>query len=125
MENRKRVLIADDEPGVRDLIATALESDNFDIFTAADGREALTMSIELRPEVVLLDIMMPYMDGIEVCQRLKSNPATAGAVVIILTGRTVEADRKRLFDAGASQYISKPFSPLALIDKVNQLLSLD
>ncbi len=119
---RKSIVIADDEPGVRALIQSTLDDDELDIFLAADGDQALALGLEHRPDLVILDLVMPGMDGAEVCQRLRSNPDTAGAVVIILTGWGGEADRRRVFAAGADSFLIKPFSPMALQETVSAAL---
>lgn len=118
----RRLLIADDEPAVRLLVRTTLERDSLQIFEAASGEEAIELARRQQPDVVLLDVMMPGLSGFEVCQTLKSEPATAAIKVILLTGKTQEEDRDRGNAVGADGYFTKPFSPLALLTKVDEVL---
>ena len=118
-----KLLIADDEPAVRALIHATLEDDGYVILEATDGAEALEVSRCERPTLVLLDIMMPRLDGIEVCRQLKADPDTRGIVVVMLTAQAQERDRDRGLAAGADDYFTKPFSPLALLKMVESLRS--
>jgi CheY-like chemotaxis protein len=116
-----KLLIADDEPPVRKLIRVTLEGEDFTILEAADGVEALTLArIEL-PSLMLLDVMMPGLDGVEVCRQLKADPDTKGIVVLLLTALTQKQDRERGLAAGADGWFTKPFSPLALLQRVDQV----
>jgi CheY-like chemotaxis protein len=116
-----KLLIADDEPPVRKLIRVTLEGEDFAILEASDGVEALTIArIEL-PTLLLLDVMMPGMDGVEVCRQLKADPDTKGIVVLLLTALTQKADRERGLAAGADGWFTKPFSPLALLRRVDEV----
>ncbi len=116
-----KLLIADDEPAVRALVHATLEDDGYLILEAADGMEALEVSRSERPRLVLLDITMPRLDGIEVCRRLKKDPDTREIVVVMLTAQAQERDRHRGLAAGADDYFTKPFSPLALLKMVEEL----
>jgi CheY-like chemotaxis protein len=116
-----KLLIADDEPAVRALVHATLEGDDYVILEAADGAEALEVSRCERPSLVLLDIMMPCLDGIEVCRQLKADPGTRGIVVVMLTAQAQERDCDRGLAAGADDYFTKPFSPLALLKMVESL----
>jgi two-component system phosphate regulon response regulator PhoB len=116
-----KLLIADDEPAVRALVHATLEGDDYLILEAGDGLEALEVSRSERPRLVLLDIMMPRLDGLEVCRRLKRDPDTREIVVVMLTAQAQERDRDRGMAAGADDYFTKPFSPLALLRMVEQL----
>jgi len=113
-----KLLIADDEPAVRALVRVTLEDDDYRIFEAADGVEALQKIRDEHPSLVLLDIMMPGMNGLEVCRIVKSDPTTSGTVVVMLTAQAQQRDRDRGLAAGADVYFTKPFSPLALLDLV-------
>jgi CheY-like chemotaxis protein len=117
----RKLLIADDEPGVRHLVRMTLETDDYDIVEAGDGEEALTMARDHRPDVVLLDVMMPRMNGFEVCKALKDDPHTKDIAVVILTAQAQEQDRKDGAGAGADDYFTKPFSPIALLGKVDEI----
>jgi CheY-like chemotaxis protein len=116
-----KLLIADDEPPVRKLMRVTLEGEDFTILEAADGVEALTLArIEL-PSLMLLDVMMPGLDGVEVCRQLKADPDTKGIVVLLLTALTQKHDRERGLAAGADGWFTKPFSPLALLQRVDEV----
>jgi DNA-binding response OmpR family regulator len=119
---KRRVLLADDDPGLRRLISTTLGTEDFDLLHATDGEEALSMARQQRPELVLLDVNMPKMDGFEVCRALKSEPDTAGIKVVMLTARGADVDRAKGREAGADDYFIKPFSPVQLLNKVYALL---
>jgi DNA-binding response OmpR family regulator len=117
----KRLLIADDEEGVRSLVRMTLESDTYEILEAADGEEALLVARESEPSLVFLDAKMPGLDGYDVCRLLKDDPATSEMTVVMLTARSQESDIRAGFDAGADDYITKPFSPMALLRKVEKV----
>ena len=119
---KRRVLLADDDPGLRRLIGTTLGTEDFDLLQAVDGEEALQIARQQHPELVLLDVNMPKLDGFEVCRHLKSEPATSGIKVVMLTARSEEVDRARGREAGADEYFTKPFSPVQLLNKVYALL---
>jgi DNA-binding response OmpR family regulator len=113
-----KLLIADDEASIRGLVRVTLEENSFEIIEAADGDEALRLAWRERPDLILLDVMMPRLDGLEVCRQLKSDPATKEIVVVLLTAMAQESDRERGLAAGADDYFTKPFSPLALLRMV-------
>ncbi len=117
-----RVLVADDDSSIVSLIATVLVGEGFEVITASDGREALEQALQHRPEIVLLDVMMPEMDGIEVCRRLRREPATAQSCVMLLTARTSTADKLMGLRAGADDYITKPFDPEELTERMRSAL---
>jgi len=120
---KRRVLLADDDPGLRRLIGTTLGTEDFDLLHATDGEQALQMARQERPELVLLDVNMPMLDGFEVCRHIKTEPETAGIKVVMLTARGAEVDRARGREAGADDYFLKPFSPVQLLSKVHALLA--
>jgi DNA-binding response OmpR family regulator len=120
---KRRVLLADDDPGLRRLIGTTLGTEDFDLLHATDGEQALQMARQERPELVLLDVNMPKLDGFEVCRHIKTEPETAGIKVVMLTARGAEVDRARGREAGADDYFIKPFSPVQLLNKVHALLA--
>jgi diguanylate cyclase (GGDEF)-like protein len=115
-----RVLVVDDDRNLRKIISTNLELAGFNVETAADGREALNMIEDAQPDVVLLDLMMPYMDGYEVAQRIRrhAQPSIANVPIIILTAKGETEDKLRGFEAGADDYITKPFGPQELVARV-------
>ena len=116
-----KLLIADDEPAVRALVQVTLEGDDYEILEAEDGVEALEKARDEGPRLVLLDIMMPRLDGLEVCRALKADPDTSYIVVVMLTAQAQERDRGRGLAAGADDYFTKPFSPLALLNMVERV----
>lgn len=117
----KTLLIADDEDGVRALVRMTLEGGDYEIVEAADGDEALALARERHPDLMLLDVMMPGLSGVEVCRTLKDDPATADLRIVILTAKAQDADREEGLTAGADDYFTKPFSPLTLIRKVDEV----
>ncbi|MBV9579563.1 MAG: response regulator [Chloroflexi bacterium] len=119
---KRRVLLADDDPALRRLIVTTLGETDFDLLQAVDGEEALSVARSALPQLVLLDVNMPRMDGFEVCQQLKSDPSTAPIKVVMLTARGADTDRRRAREAGADDYFIKPFSPVQLLNKIYTLL---
>ena len=116
-----KLLIADDEQAVRSLVHVTLEGDDYEILEAADGLEALEVARDESPSLVLLDIMMPRLDGLEVCRQLKSDPDTSDIVVVMLTAQAQDRDRDQGLAAGADDYFTKPFSPLALLNMVERV----
>ena len=119
----KKVLLADDEEDILMLVSATLGGDDrFGLILARDGEEALRRAQEERPELVFLDVMMPKMDGFEVCRRLKSDEATANVKVVMLTALAQEYDREKAQAVGADFYFTKPFSPTALLEKVDEIL---
>jgi len=119
----RKLLIADDEDGIRSLVRMTLQSNAYEILEASDGDEALMMALEHQPELVLLDASMPGLSGFEVCRALKERPSTSGITVIMLTALAQESDRAKGEAAGADDYFTKPFSPVALLRKVDQVFS--
>lgn len=115
-----RVLVVDDDRNLRKIISTNLELAGFDVETAADGPEALEKIEGAQPDVVLLDLMMPHMDGYEVAQRIRAhpNPIVSNVPIIILTAKSETEDKLRGFEAGADDYITKPFGPQELLARV-------
>jgi two-component system, OmpR family, alkaline phosphatase synthesis response regulator PhoP len=122
MAARRRVLLADDDPSLLRLISTTLGTDDFELLQATDGEQALEAARRHHPDLVLLDVNMPRLDGFEVCRQLKSDPETASIKVVMLTARGTDADRARGRELGADDYFAKPFSPIQLLNKVYQLL---
>jgi len=119
----KKILIVDDEPGIRELVEITLKVDEYEIFKAASGQEAIEISKHEKPDLTLMDIKMPgAIDGLEATRILKGDPETQNGTIIILSGKAEPSERKEGFDAGADAYFAKPFSPLALIRKVEEML---
>ena len=117
-----RVLIADDEPNQLELLSYNLSQSEFEVIRANDGQQALEMIEDHRPDLVILDWMMPNMSGVDVCRTLRSRSETKLLPVILLSARGEEGDRTLGLDIGADDYISKPFSPRELISRVKALL---
>ncbi len=115
-----RVVVVDDDRNLRKIISTNLELAGFDVQSAADGREALEKIEGMLPDIVLLDLMMPYMDGYEVARRIRGhqNPNIANVPIIILTAKGETEDKLRGFEAGADDYMTKPFGPQELLARV-------
>ena len=116
------VLIVEDEPPLVELLSYNLEKAGFQAQIARDGDEALLAVEERRPDLVLLDWMLPYVSGIEICRRIRRNPETRDLPIILLTARGEEDDRIRGLDAGADDYVVKPFSPSELVARVRAVL---
>src|SRR5438132_8818296 len=116
------VLIVDDEVAIVTMLRYNLEKEGFAVCEAADGEEALTRIAERKPDVVLLDWMLPLVSGIEVCRRLRRSPETRALPVIMLTARGEESDRVRGLDSGADDYVVKPFSPSELVARLRAVI---
>jgi CheY-like chemotaxis protein len=118
----KTILIVDDDESIRRLIATTLEDvSGYRMSEAGDGEEAMRRALEVRPSIVFLDIDMPRLDGIEACRRMKSEPATADATIVMLTGDSEQGAELEARRAGADLFLTKPFSPLHLLRLVDRL----
>jgi two-component system phosphate regulon response regulator PhoB len=115
---RERVLVVDDEPDVRMLLRTNLRAAGFDVLEAANGAEGLALAKHDLPAVIILDLMMPEMNGIEVCRALRKHPPTSRIPILMLTAKTAEEDKVAGFEVGADDYVTKPFSPREVILRV-------
>ncbi len=125
MAEQKRVLVVDDEPDVLLLCRVNLEFEGYAVTTAADGEEGLATVRSLRPDVVLLDVMMPKMDGWQVLEAIKADEAIANIPVVMLTAKVQDEDQIRGWSAGAAEYITKPFSPLSLSQVIADVIAND
>jgi len=112
------VLVVEDEPAQRELLTYNLEADGFRVAGAASGDEALMLVDEERPDLILLDWMLPGVSGIEICRRLKSRPETRGVPILMLSARSEEVDRVRGLETGADDYVVKPYSVIELMARV-------
>jgi two-component system phosphate regulon response regulator PhoB len=119
---KPRVLIVEDEPALVEMLRYNLEKEGFEVAAAQDGEEGLAMIGEARPDLVLIDWMMPNVSGLEVCRQLRRGSDTRDLPVIMLTAKGEESDRVRALDGGADDYVSKPFSPGELIARMRALL---
>jgi two-component system phosphate regulon response regulator PhoB len=117
-----RILVADDEPNQLELLTYNLIQADYEVLRAEDGRQALDMIEEHRPDLVIIDWMMPHMSGIDLCRTLRARSVTKHLPIIILSARGEEGDRTLGLDIGADDYISKPFSPREMISRVRALL---
>jgi DNA-binding response OmpR family regulator len=119
---RPLVLVADDDPDILALVRFRLERDGYEVLSAPDGETALDLALARPPDLALLDVMMPRLDGYEVTRRLRAHGPTTTIPIILLTARVQEPDVARGFEAGADDYVTKPFSPQALGERVQAAL---
>jgi two-component system alkaline phosphatase synthesis response regulator PhoP len=119
---RDLVLVADDDRDIVRFLEVNLVIEGIEVVTAHDGRDALAKALELRPNLILLDVMMPGMDGYEVCAKLRADPRGAHIPVIMLTAKSLQNDRTVGLSAGADDYVTKPFEPLELVARVTDTL---
>ena len=122
-----KILIVDDEVHIRMLIEQTLEEledEDVELLTASDGAEALKVIREEKPNLVFLDVMMPKMNGMEVCRKVKKEHGMNGVYIILLTAKGQEVDKQKGIDVGADLYLTKPFDPDALLDKAREILKL-
>ena len=116
-----RILVVDDEPDAIELIRFNLKASGYEVLTAEDGEEALAKARKFSPDMILLDVMLPEIDGLEVCKILRRDPATASLPIIMLTAKASEIDRVLGLEFGADDYVTKPFSPRELMLRVRNL----
>lgn len=121
MSNPK-ILVVEDETDIRDLIHFHLFKNKYEVFEAADGQTAYDLTIKNKPDLILLDVMIPKIDGLELCSRLKSDPKTAETKIIFISAKGSEDDVVKGLELGAEDYITKPFSPKILVAKVKTVL---
>jgi CheY-like chemotaxis protein len=125
----KKVLIVDDEVHIRTLLEQALEEleDDYDVelLSAGDGEEGLKLIREEKPDLVFLDVMMPKMNGYDVCRTVKSDPELKDIKIILLTAKGQEVDKKQGLEAGAYKYITKPFDPDEILEEAKKILGLE
>jgi phosphate regulon transcriptional regulator PhoB len=119
---KSKILVVDDEPDAVELIEFNLKSAGFEVVSANDGAEAVQKAKNLQPELIILDVMLPEMDGMEVCKTLRRNPDTAKIPIIMLTAKAAEIDRVLGLELGADDYVTKPFSPRELVLRVKNML---
>lgn len=122
MNQRPRVLIVDDEPNIVLSLQFLLSREGYDIDIARDGESALELAARRPPDLVVLDLMLPGLDGYEVCRRLRASAATAATKIVVVTARAREAERVRGLEEGADAYVTKPFSTRELIATVGRFL---
>lgn len=118
----KTILVADDEPFVLRSLEFILKKEGYRVVTAVDGQEALDKAKAERPDLCLLDIQMPRMDGNQVCRHLREDPERKNTYIVMITAKGQEADRQNSLDSGANEYFTKPFSPRKVITRVKEIL---
>jgi two-component system, OmpR family, alkaline phosphatase synthesis response regulator PhoP len=117
-----RILLVDDEPDVLEFLSYNLRKEGYVIDTASNGKDAIIKAIEKLPQLIVLDVMMPEMDGIETCRELKKIEKLAGSLIVFLTARSEDYSQLSGFDAGADDYIAKPVKPSVFISKIKAML---
>jgi DNA-binding response OmpR family regulator len=121
-DGRPVILAADDDPDILKLVVFRLERSGYVVLQARDGEEALRLALEHKPDLAVVDVMMPKMDGLELVRRLRAEEATSRTPIIMLTARAQDTDLQAGFEAGADDYLRKPFSPLELQARVQAIL---
>ena len=120
--SKYRILLVDDEPDIVELVQYNLEKEGFEVIAASNGREAVEKAVKYRPDLVLLDLMMPEMDGMETCHALQMIPHLSETIIAFLTARGEDYSQIAGFDAGADDYITKPIKPRVLVSRIKALL---
>ena len=119
---KPKILVVDDEPDAIELIEFNLKAAGFDVLKASDGAEALRSARVTAPDLILLDVMLPELDGLQVCRTIRADPATARVPIVMLTAKAAEIDRVLGLELGADDYVTKPFSPRELVLRIKNLL---
>jgi two-component system alkaline phosphatase synthesis response regulator PhoP len=117
-----KILLVDDEPDILEFISYNLTKEGFDVYTSCNGKEAIKLAKQERPQLIILDVMMPDLDGIETCRVIRETPELKGIIVAFLTARNEDYSQIAGFDAGADDYINKPIKPRVLVSRVKALL---
>ena len=123
MPQKKKILIVDDEKQLVSLVSLHMKMSGYEVLSAKDGEEALTIAKEEAPDLIILDLMLPKMDGWEVCKRLRTESNIGDIPVIMLTARSEAGDKLKGFECGADDYVTKPFSPRELVARVKRVLA--
>lgn len=118
-----RVMAVDDDHVIRGLLAVNLEMEGHEVVTAVDGQDALEKAVSMAPDLILLDVMMPNVNGWQVAEALKGNPCTRHIPIVFLSARAMEADVRKGAALGVQAYVTKPFDPIDLMELVNRLLA--
>lgn len=121
--SNNRILLVDDERDILDLLSYHLTKEGFEVYTAEDGLEGLRKAVELRPRLIVLDYMMPQLDGLQTCLRLREEPSLRNSIVVLLSARSEWEIVRAAFKNGANEYIAKPISPVLFVNKVKHLLA--
>ena len=121
--DKKKILLVDDEPELVEMVKIRLESYNYEVIAAYDGQEAIEKARNEKPDLIILDLMLPKMDGYKVCRMLKFDEKYKNIPIVMFTARAQESDEELGYECGADAYITKPFEPQVLIDKMRELLN--
>jgi len=119
----QKILIADDNENIRDALTYLLEDEGYELVLAVDGADTIRKVRDLKPDILFLDIMMPEINGYDVCRTIKNDPDMKGTYVIMLTAKGQVAEQERGREVGADEYIVKPFSPMEILSRVKQILN--
>ncbi len=123
MENKNiKILVVDDEPDIVEIISYNLKQENYQVFTSDNGNDAINIAYEQKPNLIILDVMMPEMNGIEVCEILRSNKIFTNIIIMFLSARGEDFTHLAAYEAGADDYVNKPIKPKLLVSKVKSLL---
>ncbi len=117
-----KILLVDDEPDILEIVGYNLSNEGYQVFTAINGKEAISKAEKHNPHLIILDVMMPVMDGVEACEKLRLNPQFSETIITFLTARGEDYSQVAGFEAGADDYITKPIKPKLLVSKVKALL---
>ena len=119
---QKKILVADDNENIREALTYLLEDEGYQLWLAKDGAETITKVREFRPDILFLDVMMPEINGYDVCRTIKSDPDLKNTYVIMLTAKGQVAEQERGKEVGADEYIVKPFSPMEILTKIKDIM---
>jgi two-component system alkaline phosphatase synthesis response regulator PhoP len=122
MDTLGKILVVDDEADILEFISYNLKKEGYEVFTASNGKDALPIAKKMKPDLILLDVMMPIMDGIETCKRIKADSDFNQTYVVFLTARSEDYSEIEGLDAGADDYIAKPIKPKVLVTRLNAIL---
>jgi two-component system alkaline phosphatase synthesis response regulator PhoP len=120
--SKGKILVVDDEVYIVHILDFSLRMEGYEVITALDGEQALERVKSDHPDLIVLDIMMPKLDGFDACRKLRADPQTADVPIILLSAKGRNVDQRMGYDAGATDYITKPFSPRKLVEKINTIL---
>ena len=121
--SKGKILVVDDEINITQILEFSIGAEGYEVISAQNGEEAIDKARREQPDLIILDIMMPIIDGYEACRILKANPLTKNIPVVLLTAKGRDIDKRLGYEVGATDYIIKPFSPNKLIDRIHELLS--
>lgn len=121
--DKKRILIVDDEEDIVNVLRLRLEANNYEVLSASDGQEGLNKARSMKPDLIILDLMLPKLDGYRVCRMLKFDEVYKSIPIVMFTARAQKEDEKLGGEMGADAYVTKPFEPQILLDKIKELLA--